>query len=215
MVSFKSLFKLIYRYPTYFNIEYVPEGIAEIRGEALTSDGFIETLPDERFISPKTAAQFPRTELELGDIIMSVRGTMGKIGIVDERYVGANITANMLRLSPHKHRVTGKFLRWLMRSNYFKEALNSSAPQTTIKTITMPQLAKLRIALPPIADQDQLCNFLEEKVAAVKLLVTVIKAQIATLTAYRKSLIHECVTGQRRITEVEVARCQSSGTANG
>ena len=28
---------------------------------------------------------------------------------------------------------------------------------------------------------------------------------IATLTAYRKSLIHECVTGQRRVTEADVA----------
>ena len=28
--------------------------------------------------------------------------------------------------------------------------------------------------------------------------------QIDTLTAYRKSLIHECVTGQRRITEADL-----------
>ena len=34
------------------------------------------------------------------------------------------------------------------------------------------------------------------------------RAQIATLTAYRKSLIHECVTGQRRITEAEVRAIQ-------
>ena len=33
-----------------------------------------------------------------------------------------------------------------------------------------------------------------------------IETQIATLTAYRKSLIHECVTGQRRITESDVQR---------
>jgi len=36
--------------------------------------------------------------------------------------------------------------------------------------------------------------------------VTNIEAQITTLTAYRKSLIHECVTGQRRITEEDVQR---------
>ena len=35
--------------------------------------------------------------------------------------------------------------------------------------------------------------------------------QIATLTAYRKSLIHECVTGQRRITETELNRVKSYG----
>jgi type I restriction enzyme S subunit len=195
VVRFKSLFRLIYRYPTYFNIEYVPDGIPEVRGEALSPDGFIETLPDERYISPETAAQFPKTQLELGDIVMSVRGTMGKIGLVTEKYVGANITANLLRLSPDNHKVTGEFLRWLMRSAFFNEALNSSAPQTTIKTITMPQLAKLRVALPPKSVQHRICLFLEAKIADVKRIANAIKTQIATLTAYRKSLIHECVTG--------------------
>ena len=32
-----------------------------------------------------------------------------------------------------------------------------------------------------------------------------IESQIATLTAYRKSLIHECVTGQRRVTEADLS----------
>ena len=32
------------------------------------------------------------------------------------------------------------------------------------------------------------------------------RAQINTLTSYRKSLIHECVTGQRRVTEADLKR---------
>jgi type I restriction enzyme S subunit len=36
-----------------------------------------------------------------------------------------------------------------------------------------------------------------------------IKEVIATLAAYRKSLIHECVTGQRRVTEADVRRAQT------
>ena len=38
-----------------------------------------------------------------------------------------------------------------------------------------------------------------------------IEAQIATLVAYRKSLIHECVTGQRRVTEADLKRAQAHG----
>ena len=200
VVRFKSLFHVIYRYPTYFNIEYVPEGIPEVRGEALTPDGFIEKLVDERYISPETNALFPMTRLEIGDIVMSVRGTMGKIGLVDDRYAGANITANLLRLSPDKNHVTGEFLRWLMRSTYFNEALNSSAPQTTIKTITMPQLARLRIAIPPKHEQQAICDYLEKKIMEIKSMVAVIGRQIEALVSYRKSLIHECVTGQRWIS---------------
>ncbi|MCY2980075.1 MAG: hypothetical protein NTU79_15515 [Planctomycetota bacterium] len=35
-VSFGDLFDLIYRYPTYFGIGYVENGVPEIRGELLT-----------------------------------------------------------------------------------------------------------------------------------------------------------------------------------
>jgi len=38
-----------------------------------------------------------------------------------------------------------------------------------------------------------------------------IEAQIAALTAYRKSLIHECVTGQRRVTEADLNRVKAHG----
>ena len=48
--------------------------------------------------------------------------------------------------------------------------------------------------------------YLDAKTAQTSRIVADIESQIATLTAYRKSLIHECVTGQRRITESDVQR---------
>ena len=51
----------------------------------------------------------------------------------------------------------------------------------------------------------------DTKLAEVERIVTGIETQIATLTAYRKSLIHECVTGQRRVTEADVRRAGAVG----
>jgi type I restriction enzyme S subunit len=45
----------------------------------------------------------------------------------------------------------------------------------------------------------------------LKRVVTGIENQITTLTAYRKSLIHECVTGQRRITEADLNHVKAHG----
>jgi type I restriction enzyme S subunit len=194
IARFKNLFQEIYRYPTYYNIEYVSDGIPEVRGEALTPEGFIMKLDDERYISNETNKLFPRTQLQLGDIVMSVRGTMGKIGVVDERYAGANITANLLRLSPDQRWVASNFLRWVMRSTYFDEALNCSAPQTTIKTITMPQLAKIPIALPPKNEQERIAAYLDTTCAGIDAAVAAKRRQIETLDAVRKSLIESAVT---------------------
>ena len=63
---------------------------------------------------------------------------------------------------------------------------------------------------PPKAEQEEIARFLNTKLAEVKRIVIGIEKQIATLTAYRRSLIHECVTGQRRITDADAARTKSA-----
>jgi type I restriction enzyme S subunit len=64
------------------------------------------------------------------------------------------------------------------------------------------------IPCPPIKEQREIAAYLDRKVGELGRVVEGIEQQIATLTAYRKSLIHECVTGQRRITEADVTAAQ-------
>jgi type I restriction enzyme S subunit len=190
----KSVFKVIYRYPTYYNIEYVENGVSEIRGEALSSDGKIVALDDERKISSETSEQFPRTQLEYGDIVMSVRGTMGKVGFVDERYVGANITANLIRLNPRKKFVDGKFLRWLFLSEYFKQELDIASPFTTIKTVVMPHFEAIRMPVPCIDEQTRIAQYLDQTCSAIDRAIAVKQQQLEKLVQLRKSIIYKAVT---------------------
>ena len=72
ILPFKRLFEVTYRYPTYYGIEYVLDGVREIRGEAIAPDGRIFELKDQRYISPELSAQFGQTILREGDLVMSV-----------------------------------------------------------------------------------------------------------------------------------------------
>ena len=71
------------------------------------------------------------------------------------------------------------------------------------------EVGLIRIPLPPIETQKATCAALNNKQSKIEKLASGIATQIATLTAYRKSLIHECVTGQRQITEADVRRAQN------
>jgi type I restriction enzyme S subunit len=75
--------------------------------------------------------------------------------------------------------------------------------------LTMANLGRFKLAVPHVAEQKQITAFIQEKETEFYPLVAQIESQISTLTAYRKSLIHECVTGQRRISEADVRRAQS------
>jgi len=60
-------------------------------------------------------------------------------------------------------------------------------------------------AFPPKKEQEAIAEYLDAKEQEVLLMKAMLNQQIGTLLAYRKSLIHECVTGQRRVAEGDVA----------
>ena len=60
-----------------------------------------------------------------------------------------------------------------------------------------------------VKEQQTILNFITDKDTEFRTVATQIERQVDTLTAYRKSLIDECVTGQRRITEADVRRAQN------
>ena len=134
----------LYRYPTYYDIKYENEGVPEIRGELISGDGKIDTrLGKLRYISSATAGRFPRTKVEEGDLVLSVRGTVGKMGIVPAELAGANITANLIRLAPNRRLMLPEFLFQSTRTRYFLAALGSASSSTTIATIKASDLRKI------------------------------------------------------------------------
>lgn len=151
----------IYRYPTYYNIQYVEKGIPEIRGELIKPNGTLQIdMSLYRFISKETAADFPRTRLQEGDFVISVRGTMGKVAIVPKELDGANITANLMRISPDTNRVYPLWLHQIFMSERFQEQLNAASSSTTIKTIKAPELKSFKFAVPTLSEQKKIADIL-------------------------------------------------------
>ncbi len=184
-----SLFELIYRYPTYYGISYVESGVPEVRGELILDNGTLASSP--RFISSETAARFPKIRLELSDIVMSVRGTIGKFATVSEDYVGGVITANLLRLKP-RSAVRSDFLMHLLKSSFFQERLETACSQTTIRTIQMPAFCDILVPMAPEPEQTELA-----------LILNAIRAQIESevlslekLRALKSALMQDLLTGR-------------------
>jgi type I restriction enzyme S subunit len=187
-IAFGELFKTIYRYPTYFGIQYVDKGVIEIRGELLTANGMIND--DFRFISSNTASKFPRVRLEEGDFVMSVRGTIGKIGRIKKEHEGAVITANLLRLSPDRAKAETGWLLQVLLSPRFLEQLENACSQTTIRTIQVPPLSKVRIDCPPLCEQRQIAEIL----STLDETIEQTEALIAKYQQIKAGLMHDLFT---------------------
>jgi type I restriction enzyme S subunit len=183
----------LYRYPTYYDITYEDGGVPEIRGELLNSDGSIVTDRTRlRFISAKTSARFPKTVLATGDLVMSVRGTIGKIGLVPPELAGGQITANLIRIALDQAKLDPLFAWNVTQTPFFKGQIAGACSSTTILTIKAPDLKRLPFPLPPITLQREFAR----RVKAVEALNTAQRASLAELDALFVSLQHRAFRGE-------------------
>jgi type I restriction enzyme S subunit len=206
VVKLGDISEEIYRYPTYYNIKYVDQnqGVPEIRGELIKNNGELPNdLSAYRHISKETSSMFPRTILHEGDFVLSVRGTMGKIGYVTSRLENANMTANLMRISPNRHRVHPLWMKQFFLSEFFQNRLEEASSATTIKTIKAPELKAIEIALPLFLEQKKIAEILTTVDEAIEKTAQVID----NIKQVKKGLMQKLLTrgiGHNRFKKTEI-----------
>jgi type I restriction enzyme S subunit len=181
-------------------------GVAMIRATDVSA-GTIRT-GDFLRVDPDDLPRGRNPYLKSGEIIVVRSGAYtGDSAIVppdlEGMVAGYDMVVTVTRASP-------RFVAYCLLSRYVLEGqillltLRAAQPH-----LNATELGSIFLALPPtIKEQEAIADFISMKFEELNSLVSTIKAQITTLTAYRKSLIHECVTGQRRITEADLNRVQ-------
>lgn len=190
----------VYRYPTYYNIKYSKDGVPEIRGELINANGDLESdITKYRFIPRETSEKYNRTIMKEGDFVISVRGTMGKIGIVPKNLEGSNITANLMRLSFNRAKCFPSFIKQILISNLFQNRLNNVSSHTTIKTIQSPILKSMKFQLPSLLEQQKIAEIL----SAVDKKLESEKRRKEKLERIKKGLMEVLLTGKKRVLQAE------------
>ena len=70
---------------------------------------------------------------------------------------------------------------------------------SVLPSMTQSELGNVIVTIPPLAEQQAIADYLDEKCAAIDKLIAVKQAKIDKLNDYKKSLIYEYVTGKREV----------------
>ena len=102
-----------------------------------------------------------RSRVDIGDIIMPMIGTVGNPVIVDiEPYFAIkNVALIKFRLNSS---VLNIYVRALLQSDYFDDAVLSKVRGGTQKFISLGDIRKLEILVPPMELQEQFATFVEQ-----------------------------------------------------
>ncbi len=178
--------------PAFYDGEYPFVQTGDITGADKYIRSYSQTLND---LGLSVSKMFPK-----GTLVMSIAANVGDVAILDFE---ACFPDSMVGLVPNHHAHLD-FLYYLMRA--MKGILLRSAILTTQLNLNYVRIGTNFAPFPPKDEQEQIAGFLNSKSAEIRMTKSILNKQIETLTAYRKSLIHECVTGQRRITEADLSR---------
>jgi len=191
---------------------YLEQGIPLLRSQNVHFDGL--RLDDVAFISEETHAEMAGSHLKPRDVLLNITGaSIGRCTFVPDDFDEGNVNQHVCIIRGN-HKIDHRFLAAFLSSPIGQGQILSSFTGASRQGLSHKDLGLISIPLPSVEVQRDVVATLERKESHRNQLRTHIESQISTLLAYRKSLIHECVTGGRRVTAADVARAVARRPAN-
>lgn len=101
-----------------------------------------------------------------------------------------------------------KFLYYFLLSAYSKDFFFSHSTGVSYPAINDYKFGSINIFYPSPEKQEEIIIQLESLRLKVNEMIKKTESQISTLQSYRKSLIHECVTGKKQVADVATSTIQ-------
>jgi len=182
---------------------YLDSGIPFLRSQNIHFDGL--HLDDVAYISEETHASMANSQLYPGDVLLNITGaSIGRCTFVPDTFGDGNVNQHVCITRPAP-RLDHRFLSAFLSSPMGQSQVFSTFTGASRQGLSHKDLGLIRIPYPRLQEQYEIVNAIEQHDKKYRQIRNCIEAQIVTLIAYRKSLIHECVTGQRRVTNADLA----------
>ena len=177
---------------------YSDNGSAFIRITNLSRESIYLDLSDLRLVAlpPQASVEASRTQLEDGDLLISITADIGIIGFVD--------TSVPKPAYINQHIALVRFDRSLAASQFIAYSLASEKPQKLFKAsmdvgakagMSLITVRKIRLALPPLPEQEAIA----EALADVDALLAALDKLIAKKRAIKQAAMQQLLTGKIRL----------------
>ena len=171
-------------------------GIYFINGVNLSGGEIIIT--DNTMSVPLEEYEKYGIKLQLGSILVSLNGTIGKLAIFKGEKVVLGKSAAYIEL---KNRILSRFLYYTMQTQYILNYFEDSYSGTTIKNLSLYTLRNTPVPVPSTNEQKLIVEYIETETARIDAKIAKTQKIIELQKEYRTALISEVVTGKIKVTE--------------
>ena len=114
------------------------------------------------YITNEKHEELTSGHIELDDIILAVRGSLGAIGYAKDENVGWNINSQLAIIRTNKNEAKGDFLLQFFISTKGQRELLSRNTGTALKQLPLKQLKDIPVPLPSLPEQTAIGSFFQD-----------------------------------------------------
>ena len=137
------------------------------------------------------AAQYERSTIQPGDVLVTIRGTVGRTCVVPDELRGANVTQDTARVSP-AYGVMGTYVVEFLNTPWAQSWMEHHMVGQSVKGLNLGDLKKLRVPVPPLPLQREFAA----RVAEVRAMEAAQAESRQRLDALFQSLLHRAFAGE-------------------
>ncbi|MCZ4120801.1 restriction endonuclease subunit S [Streptomyces sp. H39-S7] len=172
---------------------HIEDGVPYIRtgdmaGDQIDSGSLLRTTPE-------ISESYARTQVVAGDLVVTIRATVGKVLPVPPELEGVNLTRGTARVAPSEELAPG-YLLWALRSRESQAQLAAAVKGTTFSEITLDQLRDLLVPVPHRrSHQEAIVRLMEASTGRS----AAEQAVILKLQNLKRALMDDLLTGRVRV----------------
>lgn len=146
-------------------------------------------------IAPALAAEYSRTVLRGGEVLVNVRGTLGGVSVVPDEMAGWNISREVAMVPVMASRVNPAFLSYLIGSGVSQRWLGGVKKGAAYVGINLEDLRLLPVKVPSLSEQAKIVDDLDELNGETLRLQSVYERKVKAFDELKASVLHEAFAG--------------------
>lgn len=176
---------------------YVNDGVLFLRSQNIYDDGL--RIEDATYITEEIDNEMINTRVYKNDVLLNITG--GSIGraCIYNLEEHANVNQHVCIIRTINDIVIPEFMHYFWISDLGHTSINICQTGANREGMNFEQISKTPIPIMSLMEQSHICNYLDKKCSTIDSAITKKQAIIEKLTAYKKSLIYEVVTGKREV----------------
>lgn len=144
--------------------------------------------------STEIAANYPRSRVVGGDLVIALRGEIGRCAVVPDELSGANLARGVAVLRPLET-VNPRFLRMMLDTAVVKRQMYRATNGSALREIPVSALRKIEVSMPPSEVQAAIVDVVTSWDQAIDTCTRLIE----NARHQKRALAQQLLTGKRRL----------------